>query len=108
LVLIDAPFLQPYCPDGADLWRFTAQGLRRLCEPHFAVLEVSSSITAGPAIAFTFQRAALRAGNRPIAFALTWLVTMLVYPLRFLPGSSLETAGAILLVGRKRSTAATN
>ncbi len=102
LVLIDAPFLQPYCPDGSDLWRFTADGLRRLCEPYFEVLEVSPSITTGPAIAFTFQGAASRAGNRSVAVALTWLVTLLVYPLRFLPGTSLEAAGAILLVGRKR------
>jgi SAM-dependent methyltransferase len=103
LVLIDAPFLQPYCPDGVDLWRFTADGLRRLCEPHFIVLEVSPSITVGSAIAFTFQRAASRGRNRSIAVAAAWLVTLLVYPLRFLPWASLETAGAILLVGRKRA-----
>jgi hypothetical protein len=44
--------------------------------------------------------------NRPVAIALAWLVTLLTYPLRFLPGASLDTAGAILLVGRKRSSTA--
>jgi SAM-dependent methyltransferase len=106
LVVIDVPFLQPYCPDGADLWRFSADGLRRLCEPHFTILEVSPSIAVGPATAFTLQIAASRMRNRPVAIALAWLVTLLTYPLRFLPGASLDTAGAILLVGRKRSSTA--
>ena len=42
VIAIDAPFLKPYCPDGADLWRFTADGLRELCREHFNVVEISA------------------------------------------------------------------
>jgi len=105
VLLIDAPFLQPYCPDGLDLWRFTADGLRRLCAPHFDVLEVTPSITFGPAFAFMAQGATTRVRNRFLALPLTWIASLLLYPLRFLPYSTLEVAGAILLVGRKRTTA---
>ena len=102
-LLIDAPFLQPYCPDGTDLWRFTADGLRRLCEPYFDVVEVGPSITAGPAIGFVVQGAASRIGNRWTSAAMAWLATLLIYPLKFWPGASLDTAGAILMVARKRA-----
>jgi SAM-dependent methyltransferase len=103
LMFVDAPFLQPYCPDGPDLWRFTADGLRLLCEPEFDVREVGPSITAGPATAFIAQGAMSRLHNRLLAGAMTWAATLLFYPLKYLPGGSLETAGAILLVARKRA-----
>jgi SAM-dependent methyltransferase len=103
LIFVDAPFLQPYCPDGPDLWRFTADGLRQLCEPDFDVVEVAPSITFGPATAFIVQGATSRLRNRVVAVALTWFATLLLYPLKYLTAGSLETAGAILLVARKRA-----
>jgi SAM-dependent methyltransferase len=101
LLLIDAPFLQPYCPDGADLWRFTADGLRRLCENHYEILELNPSITAGPALAFFSQAIAGARDNRPAAMLFGWITSLLVYPLRYLPNRSVRTAGAFLLIGRK-------
>jgi SAM-dependent methyltransferase len=103
LIFVDAPFLQPYCPDGRDLWRFTEHGLRHLCEPHFEVLEVGPSITVGPATAFIVQGATSRISNRLLAAAATWFATLLFYPLKYWRAASLETAGAILLVARKRA-----
>jgi SAM-dependent methyltransferase len=103
LMFVDAPFLQPYCPDGRDLWRFTADGLRHLCEPDFDVIEVRPSITVGPATAFIVQGAVSRLHNRVLAHAMTWLASLLLYPLKYLTAGSLETAGAILLVARKRA-----
>jgi SAM-dependent methyltransferase len=100
-MLIDAPFIQPYCPDGPDLWRFTAEGLRRLCKPQFEILEITASITAGPALAFAFQGLASRARSRFARVALGWGVSVFAFPLRYLRNVDLETAGAILLVARK-------
>jgi SAM-dependent methyltransferase len=101
LLLIDAPFLQPYCPDGADLWRFTADGLRRLCKDQYEILELSPSITAGPALAFFSQAVAGARDNKQAAALFGWIVSLIVYPLRYLPNRSVRTAGAFLLVARK-------
>jgi SAM-dependent methyltransferase len=100
-LFIDAPFIQPYCSDGADLWRFTAEGLRRLCEPYLTVVEVSTSIATGPAIALAAQAAARTGRNRYVSAALAWAVTLAVWPLRYLRHSDPRTAGAFLLVARK-------
>jgi SAM-dependent methyltransferase len=100
-LLVDAPFIQPYCPDGRDLWRFTADGLRRLCEPHFTIVEVVTSIPTGPAVASMAQAAAQTGANRYARAAVAWGVTLALWPLRFMPHADPRTAGAFLLVGRK-------
>ncbi len=64
-VLLAAPFIQPYCTDGPDLWRFSADGLRRLCGELFEVLEVSTSIGTGSALAFTAEAAGRRRAGHP-------------------------------------------
>jgi len=101
LLVIDAPFLQPYCPDGSDLWRFTADGLRKLCESYFTIIELNTSIALRPALGLICQSAATQRSNRYAAAALGWLVSSLVYPLKWVRPAQLHTAGAFLLVGRK-------
>jgi SAM-dependent methyltransferase len=101
MLLLDAPFLQPYCPDGSDLWRFSDDGLRRLCEKHFEIVELNPSFTKGSSVAFIVQRAFTTRKNRVLAALSGWLVTMAVYPLRYFRGNDGATAGAFLLVGRK-------
>jgi hypothetical protein len=101
LLLIDAPFLQPYCPDGTDLWRFTAEGLRRLCENRYEILELNPSITAGPALAFFGQAVAGARDNKHTAMLFAWITSLIVYPLRYLPNRNVRTAGAFLLVAKK-------
>jgi SAM-dependent methyltransferase len=102
LLLIDAPFLQPYCPDGPDLWRFTADGLRRLCEPYFTIVELETSIGSGSAVAYVCQSAASRGANRYAAAIRAWMISLLVYPLKWMRAADQHTAGAFLLVGRKK------
>lgn len=106
VLLIDAPFLQPYCPDGPDLWRFTADGLRRLCEPYFNILELRVSIPTGPALAFICQSAASQRPSPYTAAVLRWLVSMLVFPLRWMRSAHPHSAGAFLVVAQKSPTAA--
>jgi SAM-dependent methyltransferase len=102
LIMIDAPFLQPYCPDGPDLWRFTDRALRHLCDRYFVTLEIVQSIGAGSAIAFTAQTAARCQPNRGLALTLSWLITVVVWPLTFLKQSDPSAAGAFILVGQKK------
>jgi len=101
MLLLDAPFLQPYCPDGLDLWRFSDDGLRCLCKKHFEIIELNPSFTTGSSLAFVIQRALTSRKNRFLAAATGWLVTLMVYPLRYLRRADSATAGAFLLVGRK-------
>jgi SAM-dependent methyltransferase len=101
MLLLDAPFLQPYCPDGLDLWRFSDDGLRRLCEKHFEIVELKPSFTMGSSVAFILQRALTTRKSRALAAITGWLVTLAVYPLRYVRGTDNATAGAFLLVGRK-------
>jgi SAM-dependent methyltransferase len=103
LLLIDAPFLQPYCPDGADLWRFTADGLRKLCEPHFTIVELKTSIALGPALGLICQSAATLRPNRYTAAMLGWLVSLVIYPVKWMRPPQLHTAGAFVLVARKNA-----
>ena len=101
MLLLDAPFLQPYCPDGSDLWRFSDDGLRRLCEKHFEIVELSPTFTMGSSVAFIIQRALTTRKNRFLAAVSGWLVTLAVYPMRYFRSTDAATAGAFLLVGRK-------
>jgi SAM-dependent methyltransferase len=102
-LVIDAPYLQPNCYDGADLWRFTADGLAFLCEPDFEIVDLTVSIATGPAIAYIAQTAARRTKRRSLALILGWTVSLALWPLRFLPMTDPGTAGAFLLVARKRT-----
>ena len=100
-LVLDAPFLQPYCPDGLDLWRFSADGLRSLCERHFEIVELNPSITTGSSLGFIIQRVASNSKNRLRSLMMGWMATLFVYPLRLARGSDTDTAGAFLLVARK-------
>jgi SAM-dependent methyltransferase len=102
-LFLDAPFLQPYYYDGPDLWRFTGDGLRRLCAHYLTIVEISVSIATIPALADAAQTAARRVGNRYAATALAWTISGLLWPLRRLPMSDPGTAGAFLLVARRPS-----
>ena len=105
-LLIDAPFLQPYCRDRDDLWRFTVDGLRYLCRQHFDVLEATTAIPAGPALAFAAE-AALR-GTNPSAIgrARAAIGAWAMLPLKYMRAADTETAGAILMIASKRDVTA--
>jgi SAM-dependent methyltransferase len=101
VLLIDAPFLQPYCYDGPDLWRFTADGLRELCPPKCRVLEISVAIPCGPALAFASQTALRGSGTSLASLIVFSCASLVLWPLKHLRLSNLETAGALLLIARK-------
>jgi hypothetical protein len=82
LICHDGARLDHWYWPGEDLWRFTADGLPRLCERDFTIVGLAPSITVGPALSLTVQCATSRIRSRPVANGLSWLVTLLVYPLR--------------------------
>jgi SAM-dependent methyltransferase len=105
LVYTDVPFLQPYCPDTPDLFRFTKYGLMELFKKNFIVEECDTSIPGGSALAFYIQAIASHTslGNRYLNYALTFLVSLLVLPLSVMNfGKKHQVAGAFYLIGKNR------
>lgn len=104
-VVIDAPFIQPYCPDIAarDLWRFTEHGLRALCEPHFEVLACTVSTGTPSAVTFTLQTALGSSPRRAVRLLLRFVGSLALWPLGRLQHTYPPTAGAFVLIGRKAS-----
>lgn len=101
-LLIDAPFVQPYCEDGKDLWRFTDDGLRELCRNSFDILDVSIAIGAGSALAFATQTAASARKTRSGSKLARLFTNQILWPLRHVLKEPRQCAGAFLLVARKR------
>lgn len=104
IAIIDAPFIQPYCLGAPDLYRFSKHGLEIVFNKHFEIMNCDVSIPTGSALAFYLQGIGLFATeNRYLGFAITYVLSILMYPLSFLKfGNRHETAGAFILVGRKR------
>ena len=102
-LFVDAPWMQPYCPDRPDLKRFSRAELLRLFE-RFDIVECGPSITSGSAIAYAACRVAGRlTGNRYVDFVFRVATTHLTWPLRYINAGAEESAGAFYLVARKRS-----
>ena len=49
---IDAPFVQPYCIDTPDLYRFSKDGLLNIFKDDFSIIDCDISIAGGSALAF--------------------------------------------------------
>lgn len=102
-LVIDAPFMQPYCPEdvATDYWRFTEPGLRRLIPASCLVLLVKVSIGGGSAMAYTAQTWAdsiQHRGGRGLArLCYSWAA----WPLSWLSRADPGDAGAFILVARK-------
>lgn len=104
-VLVDVPFVQPYCPErvAVDRFRFTRPGLMGMFEDGFEVLECGVAMAGGSALAFLCRVIAdTWSRDRYLSFALRSIVSFFVWPvsrLRF--GCRADVAGALFLVGRK-------
>ena len=103
-VIADAPFVQHYCPDKPDLYRFTKAGLEGLFARDFEIVECRVSIPGGSALAFYLRGlSGFVSKNRVIDAAMRLLVGFVVVPLRYLRfGLAHEVAGAHVLIARKR------
>jgi SAM-dependent methyltransferase len=109
LLLVDAPFMQPVCPDTPDLWRFTEDGLRTIFSRRFDIERVEVSIAGGSAAAFWALRSAGNFENRWFRKATKLLVAYAVLPLvwwdRFSRTADVQGAGAFVMLARKKGMA---
>ncbi len=107
-VVIDAPFIQPYCPEVAalDLWRFTEHGLRALCEPRFQVITCTVSIGTPSAVTFTLQQALGSSRHRVLRLLLQLAASLVIWPFGRVQHTYAPTAGAFVLIGRKPAAGA--
>lgn len=104
LLYVDAPFVQPYCPDTPDLWRFTQEGLRLIFErAGFELMESGPSIRPGSAFSMLgcyiagstsgnrYVDAGLRIGAEGALWLFKWIRT----------ADPTRTAGAHYLIAKK-------
>lgn len=101
-LFVDAPWVQPYCPDTPDLYRYSEEGLRGVFRD-FEIVESGPSIYSGSALHMLATHIAQSAsGNRYVDHALSLAVGTLLYPLRFIrTAREGRTAGAFYLIARK-------
>ena len=104
LVYVDVPFIQAYCQDTPDLFRYTRDGLTVLFDPKFVVEDCGISIAAPSALAMFVRRAFGTTRNQLLNHSINMLFSILVYPLKTVPPgwTAHSHAGAFYLVGRKR------
>lgn len=105
LVVVNAPFLQAYCPEPGctDRFRFTREGLIGLFEVGFEVVEAGTTLATGSALAMMFRAvAASLVRNRWVSAFFELVTAWLCVPLsRWTRHRRPETAGAVYLVARR-------
>jgi len=101
LLFIEAPWVQPYCDDTADLFRFSEQGLLALLED-FEIVSSGPSITPGSALVMQGSyMAGSMSKNKYLAFALTKITETVLYPVHWINTTRPEqTAGANFVIAR--------
>lgn len=103
LLFVDAPWVQPFCPDTPDLFRFSEDALRMIFAD-FEILALGPSIRPGSAFLYLGHDIAGSAtGNRYVDFVLRGLVTLALSPFAWLrTAEESKTCGAFYLIGRKK------
>lgn len=101
-LFVDAPWVQPYCPDTPDRFRFSEDALRSIFSM-FDIIEIGPSIRPGSAFAMLGAHiAGSLTANRYMNYFLRSMATVLLYPLRGIrTADESKTAGAFYLIGRK-------
>lgn len=103
VLFIDAPWVQPYCPDTPDRFRYSEAALRGIFSA-FEVIETGISIRPGSAFYMLgVHIAETLTHNRYINFAAGRVARVLLYPFRWIrTADESMTGGACYLIGRKR------
>lgn len=99
---VDAPWMQPYCQDTPDKFRFSEDGLKTVFKD-FEIIEVGPSIQSGSAIAYlAFHMADSLTTNKYANALLAEAARILMFPVRYLKTMrERRTAGAFYLIARK-------
>lgn len=100
-IYIDAPFVQPYCRDMPDLFRFTRDGLM-LVFKKFSVIECNVSIPGGSSLAFYCQNLVDVFENKYVNYICRTVISIIVLPFSLINfNKHNEVAGAFYLIAKK-------
>lgn len=103
-LFVDAPWVQPFCPDMPDRLRFSQDALKQIFSD-FQIIKLGSSIRSGSAFAMLGTEIAQNlTRNRYINYGLARLATIFLYPLRWIVTTDeSKTAGAFYLICQKKA-----
>jgi SAM-dependent methyltransferase len=103
-LFIDVPWVQPYCPDTPDKYRFSQDALRLLFSD-FEVIDIGASIRPGSAFVMQGVRIARTlTSNRYLSHAFGMAATFILYPFRWIRTvEEYKTAGAFYMICRKNA-----
>jgi SAM-dependent methyltransferase len=101
-LFVDAPWVQPFCPDTPDRFRFSQDALRSVFSD-FEIVDSGPSIRSGSAFAMLgIHIAQTLTLSRYINYGLGLAATVLLYPLRWISTTDeSKTAGAFYMICRK-------
>jgi SAM-dependent methyltransferase len=101
-LFVDAPWVQPFCPDKPDLFRFSEDALKSIFSS-FEIIEIGPSIRSGSAFAMLgVYVAGTLTSNKYVNYALRSAATFILYPFRWIrTAEESKTAGAFYMICRK-------
>ena len=101
-LFVDAPWVQPFCPDTPDRYRFSEEALKSIFSK-FNIVESGPSIRPGSAFAMLGVHIAQSlTTNKYINFLLGKIITFALYPFRGIRTSEEnKTAGAFYIICQK-------
>jgi SAM-dependent methyltransferase len=101
-LFVDAPWVQPYCPDTPDRLRFSEEALRSIFG-RFQIIESGASIRPGSAFAMLgIEIAGSLTSSKYVNFLARKTATIALLPFRSIrTHQPYRTAGAFYLVGQK-------
>lgn len=103
-LFVDAPWVQPFCLDTPDRYRFSQDALKSIFS-NFKLIRIGPSIRPGYAFAMMgVQIARTLTSNKYINYALGQTATVILYPFRWIrTADECDTAGAFYMICRKNS-----
>lgn len=101
-LFVDAPWVQPFCPDTPDRFRFSEDALKQIFSD-FRIIRIGPSIRPGSAFAMLGIRIAENlTRNRYVNHAMSMAATAVLYPFRWVrTAHEGMTAGAFFVVGQR-------
>lgn len=103
-LFVDAPWVQPFCPDTPDRFRFSEDALREIFSD-FQITTIGPSIRSGSAFAMLGVHIAQNlTRNKYLNYALSNIASLIVFPLRWIKTvDESKTAGAFYLICQKNA-----
>jgi len=98
-LFVDAPWVQPFCPDTPDRFRFSQDALKQIFSD-FQIITIGSSIRSGSAFAMLGIHIAQNlTHNKYLNYGLSKIASIILYPFRWIATTDeSNTAGAFYLI----------